>query len=86
VNRNHDHSAIVQGVTPLKAAGIEIPDLRAGFAYLMAALIADGESVVAGIENAKRGYSFIREKIAGIGGDIEEVSIGAARSGSTDVA
>lgn len=73
LNSHFDHSAIIQGAAPLVAANITIPDLRAGFAYLMAALIAEGESVVDGIENVKRGYSYLRERIAGIGGQIEEL-------------
>ncbi len=72
---NHfDHSAIVQGPADLKARDIEIPDLRAGFAYLMAALIANGTSRISGIEYVKRGYSSIQEKLAGVGGSILEIS------------
>ena len=72
---NHfNHSAIVQGITALKACDIEVPDLRAGFAYLMAALIAEGTSTIRGIEYVKRGYSFIQEKLAGIGGSILEIN------------
>ncbi len=72
---NHfDHSAIVQGPSTLKARDIEVPDLRAGFAYLMAALIAEGTSKISGIEYVKRGYSFIQEKLAAVGGSILEIN------------
>ncbi len=72
---NHfDHSAIVQGPTVLKAGDIEIPDLRAGFSYLMAGFIAEGTSKISGIEYVKRGYSFLQEKLAGVGGSILEIS------------
>ena len=72
---NHfNHSAIIQGKTVLEEREIVIPDLRAGFAYLMAALLAMGTSRIGGIEYVKRGYSFIEEKIAGIGGTIREVT------------
>ena len=67
-----NHSAIIQGVSRLSPADITIPDLRAGFAYLMAALLAEGRSTIRGIEYVKRGYSYLREKIEGIGGVISE--------------
>ncbi len=38
--QNFDHSIVVKGSTPLKGCSIAIPDLRAGFAYVMAALVA----------------------------------------------
>ncbi len=41
--RDFEHSAVVSGPTPLAAADLEIPDLRAGFAYVMAALVAPGK-------------------------------------------
>lgn len=41
---NHLHSAIVVGPTPLVGGRIEVPDLRAGFSYVIAALVAKGES------------------------------------------
>ena len=72
---NHfDHSAIVHGVSDLVAGDIIIPDLRAGFAYLMAALLADGTSRIGGIEYVKRGYSYIQEKLSAIGGSILEIT------------
>lgn len=72
---NHfNHSAIIQGISALKAVDTEIPDLRAGFAYLMAAFLADGTSRIAGIEYVKRGYSYIQEKLASIGGSILEIT------------
>lgn len=66
------HSAIIQGGTQLSARELTVPDLRAGFAYLMAALMADGESTINGIEYVKRGYSYISEKITEIGGVISD--------------
>lgn len=71
--RNHPHSAVIVGPTPLKAADIEIPDLRAGFSYLIAALIADGTSRITGIEHVERGYEHIVEKMKGLGAKIEKV-------------
>ena len=70
-----NHSAIIQGGTRLSARDLTIPDLRAGFAYLMAALMADGESTINGIEYVKRGYSYIDKKIAAIGGEISDETL-----------
>ncbi len=70
----HPHSVIVRGQTQLEGASITIPDLRAGFAYLMAALIAKGESLVAGLDFLTRGYEHIVEKLTGVGAQIELVS------------
>ena len=71
-NRNHPHSAVIVGPTPLKAADIEIPDLRAGFSYLVAALIAEGTSTITGVETIKRGYERIVEKLKALGAKVEE--------------
>ena len=74
-----DHSAIVQGVSTLKAGEVEVPDLRAGFAYLMAAFLAEGTSRISGIEYVKRGYSYIQEKLAAVGGSILEITPSAGK-------
>ncbi len=42
---NHNHSLVVRGPTALKAGTISIPDLRAGFAYVMAALLAKDTTI-----------------------------------------
>ena len=70
-DRNFPHSAIVQGATPLAGRQIEIPDLRAGFAYLLAALIADGESEIFGTRFIERGYVDIPGRLASVGADID---------------
>jgi UDP-N-acetylglucosamine 1-carboxyvinyltransferase len=69
-HQNFKHSCIVVGSTPLKAADIEIPDLRAGFSYILAALMAKGRTTVTGIEHIERGYENIIEKLKGLGADI----------------
>ena len=62
-NRDYRHSAIISGSTPLHAADIVIPDIRAGFSYLIAALIAKGTSRLTGIEHIERGYEDIIGKL-----------------------
>ncbi len=69
----HPHSAVVFGPTKLKGANINIPDLRAGFVYLIAAAIADGESVITGIHHVERGYEHIEQKLRGLGVSVERI-------------
>jgi UDP-N-acetylglucosamine 1-carboxyvinyltransferase len=61
------HSAVIKGITPLKAKEVAIPDLRAGFAYVMAALIAEGESVLTNLHYLDRGYESLEEKLTLLG-------------------
>jgi UDP-N-acetylglucosamine 1-carboxyvinyltransferase len=70
-HHNFNHSCIVVGPTPLRAAEITIPDLRAGFSYILAALMAKGRSTVTGVEHIERGYENIIEKLKGLGADIK---------------
>lgn len=65
------HSAIIQGPTPLHATTIEIPDLRAGMAHIMAALVASGTSQITGLEHILRGYENFFEKLESIGAEFE---------------
>ncbi len=61
---NHPHSAIIMGCTPLTANGhIEVPDLRAGLAYFIAAQIAKGETEIRGIERIERGYGNLLDRL-----------------------
>ena len=69
--RGHPHSAVISGPVSLKAADIEIPDLRAGFSYLVAALAAKGKSKITGIHYIERGYENIIDKLKVLGADIE---------------
>ncbi|CCI54470.1 UDP-N-acetylglucosamine 1-carboxyvinyltransferase (fragment) [Nostocoides jenkinsii Ben 74] len=66
---NYHHSAVVSGPTPLTPAEIEVPDLRGGFSYLIAALAADGSSTVTGCELIYRGYERFSEKLDALGVD-----------------
>lgn len=54
--RDYRHSAIVLGPTPLRGATIDVPDIRAGFSYLLAALVAEGASEFTGVDHLERGY------------------------------
>ncbi len=71
--RNFYHSAVVQGPTPLHAADIDVPDLRGGFSHLIAALAADGTSVVSGIDIIDRGYEHFMQKLRCLGANVEKL-------------
>ena len=70
----HKHSAVIHGPTALRAAEIEIPDLRAGFTHLIAAAVATGRSRLRGVEQIDRGYEHIEETLRDLGADIERRS------------
>ncbi len=61
------HRALVQGPTPLRGKRIESPDIRAGIAMLIAALMAEGETVIDNIYQIERGYENIGERFKDLG-------------------
>jgi len=69
--RNFLHSAVIAGPTKLHAAELTIPDLRAGFSHLIAALAADGTSKVHGVNLIDRGYEDFETKLAALGAQAE---------------
>lgn len=71
--QNYHHSAIVKGNAPLEGKEIDIPDLRAGFAYVMAALVAAGESVIKGMQFLDRGYENLVTKLQTLGAKIHRI-------------
>lgn len=70
---NFYHSAVIQGPTPLHGADIEVPDLRGGFSHLIAALAAEGESTVSGVNIINRGYEHFMRKLNALGAQVEKV-------------
>jgi len=75
---NHLHSLVVKGPTALKAKEIAIPDLRAGFAYVMAALLSTEESTITNVDYLDRGYEDLVGKLTSLGADIIRHSAKAA--------
>ncbi|MCL4114801.1 UNVERIFIED_CONTAM: hypothetical protein GTU68_039907, partial [Idotea baltica] len=70
------HRAVVIGLArEAKLRGIKMssPDIRAGIALLMAALSAEGESLISNIEQIDRGYQNIEQRLQAIGANIERV-------------
>lgn len=68
------HRAIVMGPTPLRGRTMESPDLRAGLAFLIAALIAKGESHIGNIYQIDRGHEKIDERLRALGANIIRVN------------
>src|SRR3989344_563870 len=67
------YRAIVNGPTPLRAWTLERPDIRAGLAFILAALLAEGESKIGNIYQIDRGYEAIDERLRSIGADIKRM-------------
>ena len=65
--------AKIFGPTPLSGRKLQIPDLRAGAALVLAALAAEGQSEISGVEHIDRGYESFDEKFRGLGAKIERV-------------
>ncbi|HZQ68863.1 MAG TPA: UDP-N-acetylglucosamine 1-carboxyvinyltransferase [Terriglobales bacterium] len=67
------HRAIVKGKTPLSAAAVLASDLRASASLVLAALVADGETIVDRVYHIDRGYEHIEEKLRGVGAQIRRI-------------
>jgi UDP-N-acetylglucosamine 1-carboxyvinyltransferase len=65
------HRAIVSGPTRLRGGTVESPDIRAGMAMLLAALCADGTSVINNAQQIERGYERLEERLGALGARIE---------------
>jgi UDP-N-acetylglucosamine 1-carboxyvinyltransferase len=67
-------TATVRGASRLSAAAVMCSDLRASASLVLAALVADGQSVLDRVYHMDRGYERIEEKLRGVGAKIERVS------------
>jgi UDP-N-acetylglucosamine 1-carboxyvinyltransferase len=67
--------AIVRGPTPLSGANVIASDLRASASLVLAALAAQGETVIDRIYHLDRGYEQIEEKLSGLGAKVERLTI-----------
>jgi UDP-N-acetylglucosamine 1-carboxyvinyltransferase len=65
--------AIVRGRTPLSAAAVLASDLRASASLVLAALVADGETIIDRVYHIDRGYERIEEKLKGVAAEIRRV-------------
>jgi UDP-N-acetylglucosamine 1-carboxyvinyltransferase len=64
--------AIISGPTPLAGANLRALDVRAGAAFILAGLAAQGQTEVSDIYHVERGYERIDEKLRSLGADIEK--------------
>ncbi len=67
------HRVVISGPTRLTGGVVESPDIRAGMAMLLAALAAEGESIIHNIGQIDRGYERIDERLRDLGADISRV-------------
>ncbi len=65
--------AAVQGKTPLSAAAVMASDLRASASLVLAALVAEGETIIDRVYHIDRGYERIEEKLRGVGAKIRRI-------------
>ena len=69
-NDEYYHTAIINGPTPLHGAEIEVPDIRAGFSYIVGALMAQGTTTVTNSQILNRGYEKFTEKLQNLGAQL----------------
>lgn len=67
------HTATVRGPASLSAAAVMCSDLRASASLVLAALVADGESILDRVYHMDRGYERIEEKLRGVGAQIRRM-------------
>jgi len=68
-----EQAAVINGPTPLHGADVTVPDLRGGYSYLIAALAAEGESVVRNVGIIRRGYEKLFAKLDTLGADYDVI-------------
>lgn len=66
-------TAVIDGTRKLSGAQVKATDLRAGAALVVAALAAQGETRISGIEHMERGYENFVEKLSTLGGKIQRM-------------
>jgi UDP-N-acetylglucosamine 1-carboxyvinyltransferase len=65
--------AMVTGKTLLSGAAVLASDLRASASLVLAALVADGETIIDRVYHIDRGYERIEEKLKGVGAEIRRI-------------
>ena len=67
------NTAVIRGVEQLRAAPVMATDLRASACLVLAALIAEGDTLIDRIYHIDRGYDCIEEKLSQLGATIRRV-------------
>lgn len=70
---SYPHAVRITGPTPLHGAHMTVPDLRGGATLVMAAIMAEGESVIDNIELIDRGYENFDARLRNLSANIERV-------------
>lgn len=68
-------SAVVRGPSPLIGTQVVVPDIRGGFAYVLAAAAAEGSTLITNTHHLDRGYNRPIENFAGLGLDISRLEV-----------
>ncbi len=71
-----DNYAIINGVDELKGCKISATDLRGGASLVIAGLMAQGETIIDGIEHIERGYANFSQNLRKLGADIRKTNDG----------
>ncbi len=74
----HGASAIIRGVPRLSGAPVMATDLRASSSLVLAALAAEGETIINRVYHLDRGYERLEAKLAACGANIERIAGDAA--------
>ncbi|MFM8562348.1 MAG: UDP-N-acetylglucosamine 1-carboxyvinyltransferase [Acidimicrobiia bacterium] len=72
--RSDGHHAIVRGMDRLRGAAVVAPDIRAGAALVIAGLVAEGRTVISGIEHIDRGYDDLVGRLVSLGASVERAN------------
>ncbi len=67
------HRAVISGPSKLRASRLESPDIRAGMAMLIAAMGAEGTSIINNAQQIERGYERIDERLSALGARITRI-------------
>ena len=70
-----EHHAFVSGVSSLQGAPVSSTDLRAGAALVLAGIVAEGKTVVHGLEHIDRGYEDYVGKLASLGASVQRCAL-----------
>jgi UDP-N-acetylglucosamine 1-carboxyvinyltransferase len=74
--------AMVQAPCRLRGTEVQIPDIRSGAALVIAALCAEGETVLRNAWHVERGYEDMAGKLTSVGADVKGVTLDAEARGS----
>jgi UDP-N-acetylglucosamine 1-carboxyvinyltransferase len=69
------HRCVVQGPSMLRGEEVSSPDIRAGMALLIAALCANGQSLIRNIRQIDRGYEQVEKKLRSLGAKIKRICV-----------